>query len=615
MLEKITILQVNLNKSVHATEATLQLAIERKASIIAVQEPWLTPTRNSDYSTTRSVFHSAYTQFLPLSDPHTRPRVLFYISRTLEAETFPLPGFTPDPDAIALVVKGKNYEFNLYNIYNEKDAAGTRTIPRLLLNTRLPDASILLLDANEHHPWWDPLCPTTSQGAQPFVDWIEAQDLELLNTPDTGTFFRPHLSREPVLDLSLVTPDLARKAIDWQVTTGTGSDHYGLLFSIQTNTDLVDNPISQPRYDTKKANWILFGEELGKAVKDNQALQNIDKINDPRKIDSKNLLLNEDYELRLQLEEIGEAITQVIQKAADEAIPLVKLGPKPKAWWSQELTQLRRDVSHSQRTYAQKREATSVQEAFLEKKEFLTARNIYARAIKEAKKKHWNDFLEKEDPRSIFKAMAYTKDLKVERIPAIQGDNLETTFSGKCKAFRKALFPPPPVTEPPNFTRYQERHWEWPQLSITELELACSSRVKSSTPGPDAITQDIITATFKADPDILFKAFSTLFNYGYHPQCWKRATGAILKKASKPDYSAPKAYRVITLLSCLGKITERIIAKRLSNLAEITNLLDNSQIGGRHKKSAIDAARVGNNQSIGVIDSYLSQVLTLLSIL
>ena len=145
---------------------------------------------------------------------------------------------------MALVVKGKDYRFNLYNIYNEKDAAGTKTIPRTLLHTRLREASILLLDANEHHPWWDPQCSTTSQGAQPFVDWIEEQDLALLNTPGTGTFFRPHLSREPVLDLSLVTPDLATKAIDWQVTTETGSDHYGLLFSIQTNIDLVDNPTS-----------------------------------------------------------------------------------------------------------------------------------------------------------------------------------------------------------------------------------------------------------------------------------------------------------------------------------------------------------------------------------
>ncbi|EDU41102.1 hypothetical protein PTRG_01664 [Pyrenophora tritici-repentis Pt-1C-BFP] len=105
-------------------------------------------------------------------------------------------------------------------------------------------------DSNEHHPLWDPLCPTTSQGAQPFIDWIEEQDLELLNTPGVGTFFRPHLSRETVLDLSLVTPDLASKATDWQTIPETGSDHYGLLFSIQTNADLVENPTNQPRFNT-----------------------------------------------------------------------------------------------------------------------------------------------------------------------------------------------------------------------------------------------------------------------------------------------------------------------------------------------------------------------------
>ncbi|KAF7573996.1 hypothetical protein PtrM4_056190 [Pyrenophora tritici-repentis] len=175
-------------------------------------------------------------------------------------------------------------------------------------------------------------------------------------------------------------------------------------------------------------------------------------------------------------------------------------------------------------------------------------------------------------------------------IPPIQGERLETTFKGKCKAFRKALFPPPPISNPPSFANYKESNWNWPMLSITELEQVCSSKIKSSTPGPDAITQDIITAAFKFNPEILFKAYSILFNYGYHPRCWKAATGAILKKPSKPDYSIPKAYRVITLLNSLGKILERIIAKRLSSLAETTDLLHSSQIGGRNKKSAIDAA-------------------------
>jgi hypothetical protein len=44
------------------------------------------------------------------------------------------------------------------------------------------------------------------------------------------------------------------------------------------------------------------------------------------------------------------------------------------------------------------------------------------------------------------------------------------------------------------------------------------------------------------------------------------------------------------LLNCLGKISEKIIAERLSFFAETTNLLYFDQIGGRKKKSAIDAA-------------------------
>ncbi|MFL5833327.1 MAG: RNA-directed DNA polymerase [Solirubrobacterales bacterium] len=78
----------------------------------------------------------------------------------------------------------------------------------------------------------------------------------------------------------------------------------------------------------------------------------------------------------------------------------------------------------------------------------------------------------------------------------------------------------------------------------------------------------------------------------------------MLKKPNKPDYSSLKAYRVISLLNCLGKVSERILAQRLSYLAETTSLLHPTQIGGRLKKSAIDATlllsqEVELNKSLG----------------
>jgi hypothetical protein len=50
---------------------------------------------------------------------------------------------------------------------------------------------------------------------------------------------------------------------------------------------------------------------------------------------------------------------------------------------------------------------------------YLQAKNAYFLAIKQAKRDHWNQFLEKEDPKSIYKALKYTKDCQVKRIPAI----------------------------------------------------------------------------------------------------------------------------------------------------------------------------------------------------
>jgi hypothetical protein len=65
---------------------------------------------------------------------------------------------------------------------------------------------------------------------------------------------------------------------------------------------------------------------------------------------------------------------------------------------------------------------------------------------------------------------------------------------------------------------------------------------------------------------------------GYHPKYFKKTTGVILKKpqSAKPpyrNYALPKAYRVISLLNYLAKVMEKIIARRLTVMAEFKTLL------------------------------------------
>ncbi len=108
--------------------------------------------------------------------------------------------------------------------------------------------------------------------------------------------------------------------------------------------------------------------------------------------------------------------------------------------------------------------------------------------------------------------------------------------------------------------------------------------------GPDGLSFLIIQHAYQAIPELFHTVYSVLINQGYHPICWCQGTEAILKKEGKPDYSALKAYRMITLLNCLSKVSEKIMATRLSHWAETTDLLYHEQMGGRKQRSAIDAA-------------------------
>lgn len=520
---------------------------------------------------------------------------MLYISRRLDAQINCITEDTPDPDILRVKITIRGFTFSLWNVYNERDLQGSNklTIERALFNLRARGPRMVLGDFNLHHHWWDPLCERESTLAAPFLDWIQDQRLHLLNEPGLGTYFRSDMDRDSTLDLTFASPDLLPLIQRWEVLSNVGSDHHPILFTMDLpRPSIPDCPIEKQRYNTSKADWDAFTESFTEAPSMQSLFHDLQHFPQPTPALSKSLLTGQELELEQMLDDLGSKLTEAITEAAAKSIPRIKPGLRSKPWWNDDLKQLRQDMNRKQRQFAKESKRCSPEDCLPWKTEYLNARNTYFTEIKSAKRDHWNTFLEKEDPRSIFKAMAYTQSTTSQRMPSIQSaHSLEDTFDGKCSALRSALFPKPPETSLPDWDTYSPREhaWEWPPLSKIELREACSSKVKSKTPGPDNITQDIIIAAYRANDELFFRIFSLFFNYGYHPRCWKQATGVIIKKKGKPDYSAPKAYRVIFLLNCLGKVLERILAKRLGALAEVTHLLHPTQIGGRSRKSAIDA--------------------------
>jgi hypothetical protein len=118
---------------------------------------------------------------------------------------------------------------------------------------------------------------------------------------------------------------------------------------------------------------------------------------------------------------------------------------------------------------------------------------------------------------------------------------------------------------------------------------AIFNSLPKSTLGTDRLSFAILRRAYNTESKIFYLLYRALFAAGYHPKGWREAIGVILPKANKKDYSLPKAYRVISLLNCLGKTLKKVLATRLSYLAETGDLLQETQIGGRKQKSALDA--------------------------
>jgi hypothetical protein len=153
------------------------------------------------------------------------------------------------------------------------------------------------------------------------------------------------------------------------------------------------------------------------------------------------------------MDDYAQAFTEAIINAANTSIPRTTYSARSKPWWTPEIKALRKRMSHLGRKLPGSPEL---------KQEYTTAKNTYFNTIKAAKTAHWNAFLEKEDPKSIFRAMAYTKDLLIQPIPSIWNASTnayEDSFSGKCAAFRDTLFPDPPRAPDIDLSEYHQNEY------------------------------------------------------------------------------------------------------------------------------------------------------------
>ena len=136
-----------------------------------------------------------------------------------------------------------------------------------------------------------------------------------------------------------------------------------------------------------------------------------------------------------------------------------------------------------------------------------------------------------------------------------------------------------------------------PVIAVSELRASIQA-LKKTSPGEDCVSNVML----KKLPSNMFYEVVSLFNTSLVsssvPASWKQGITVPALKPNK-DPASVSSYRPITMLSCIGKLVERIIQRRLDHFLENKHIFPPTQTGFCRGRSITDVLAI-LKQGIGV---------------
>lgn len=623
----LAIISANVQKS--RDNMHLLLEKHRDADIICIQEPcWsyvkqvasMTDPDGDPYSNTVNHRH-----FITLGAAEAS-RVVVFVHREKWRRANPRirTGCIQHNDVLCISMRINDSDFSFLNVYND-----SRTFAALHALSAsadsLPPLAFMVGDFNLRHPMWDKYerardVPgsrhlirhrTTSEDLIALA--TGALGLSLTNDPNgPPTWYSNNLGvREGVLDLlwtntcftpapSLLVKDLARN----------DSDH--ALLSWQLPIDCA--PVPVPR--------LLHGSLEGAAY----VRQCRSFIHD---------LSHIAYNSRDDVMRVGERINNILLRAWQQHATIPKPCSRSKSWWSSDcsthaknLRQLRlqlKNVRH-QRTDTQRRVLRAGDSMFplswiadvtqltrevhrLQHEIKCASRRLKA-AAKRARRTYFDSVMHDAHPSRIWDFVSWSRPRRVDPSVGIRDSEGRPADSPEAlgRVFQAQFTPPNPLPVDRSFLQDMEQMPErtFPDITPPELRDALRLTSNSSAPGPDhalwfwlkRIVTDESGPDFASDDTSdhlnveypILRFFNACVNFGVQPSSLKLSNTVVIPKPNKPDYSRAKAYRPIVLLNCIGKLLEKVIAKRMQFDTQKYGILHPCQFGGTMQHSTTDAA-------------------------
>lgn len=436
------------------------------------------------------------------------------------------------------------------------------------LINQLPKPFILLGDINAHHTEWGSF--KDDRWGKAILELINENNLKLLNNGSSTKISKNQTSMSAP-DLTLASNDFINE-LTWETDIDTrGSDHFPILMKTDNNSQ---HKKQKPKWKLDEANWKQFQNDI------------ITK-----------LPIEEEHDIN--------KITNAVYEAASNNIPKTKgiMKKRKVPWWNKEVkTSISNRRKALRKLRACKHNTKKISLVIDLRRSHYTAQKI----IKKAKRESWEKFLDSINDDSNLNVLwrkmnRLCGQKKTNETTLVDGDKIITNEKTVAERLASYFYEQSATNNyPKDFIKKKSKQEKIPvkhnfdnndhkyneRFSLQEL-LTAITEAKGKAAGIDEISYDIIRKLPGITKIILLEELNRIWAQGKIPTTWK--TG-IVKPIPKDGANKhiESNYRPITLLSCFGKILEKMVNRRLITELEEKKRLNDNQFAFRPGKSTDD---------------------------